>query len=155
MPDSLLTLTKSLDMKKEISTSIDINASKEKVWDVLLDFKNYPVWNPFITSISGDFEVGSQLDAEIGSMKFKPFVLVSDEQKEFRWIGKLVMKGIFDGEHQFFIQEKSDGSIIFHQNEKFSGILVRLFSKKLDSDTKRGFEEMNKALKLRVENFEN
>lgn len=139
-------------MKKEIKTSITIQASKEQIWNVLIDFKNYPKWNPFIKSISGEPTVGSQLNAEIGSMKFKPFVLVSDNQKELKWVGKLVIKGLFDGEHQFILEEQDDGSIKFHQNEKFSGLLVGLFAKKLDSDTKRGFEEMNKALKQSVEN---
>ncbi len=31
--------------------------------------------------------------------------------------------------------------------EKFKGILVSLFKKQLDNNTKRGFEEMNKKLK--------
>ena len=35
--------------------------------------------------------------------------------------------------------------------ERFTGLLVPLFRKSLDTGTRRGFETMNEALKLRVE----
>ena len=38
-------------MTKQIKTSIHINATKEKVWEILMDFEKYPEWNPFIKSI--------------------------------------------------------------------------------------------------------
>lgn len=138
-------------MKKELKTSIIINASKERVWNILLDFEKYSEWNPFIKSISGNPQKGEKLVADIGNMKFKPQVLVNTQYQELRWLGKLLFKGLFDGEHQFILTENKNGSINFGQNEKFSGILVRLFSKKLDIETKAGFEAMNKALKERSE----
>jgi uncharacterized membrane protein len=36
---------------KEIHTEIDIGAPVEKVWDLLTDFKNFELWNPFIRKI--------------------------------------------------------------------------------------------------------
>ncbi len=41
-------------MATEIKTEILISASPEKVWAILNDFGNYPNWNPFITSLTGD-----------------------------------------------------------------------------------------------------
>ena len=82
-----------------------------------------------------------------GGMKFKPEVLVYDSNQEIRWIGNFLFKGLFDGEHSFIIIDNEDGTTTFKQEEKFSGILVGLFEKKLDSETKTGFEEMNKKLK--------
>jgi uncharacterized protein YndB with AHSA1/START domain len=46
-------------MNKSIKTEIVINASKEKVWHVLTDFKRYPQWNPFITSVEGELVKGN------------------------------------------------------------------------------------------------
>jgi hypothetical protein len=62
------------------------------------------------------------------------------------------MPGIFDGEHYFMLDPQSQGGIIFHQGELFSGIIVPLFKSSLDGATKQGFIAMNEALKREAEN---
>lgn len=137
-------------MKKEISTSIQINATPEKVWQELTNFKSYPQWNPFIQSLKGDVKVGNRIDVNLGGMAFKPLVLEYTKNQKFRWIGHLLIKGIFDGEHQFELIANPDGSTHFIQSEKFKGILVP-FVPKVFKDTKVNFERMNQALKQKAE----
>ena len=137
-------------MKKEISTSIQINATPEKVWQVLTDFESYPEWNPFIQSLKGDVRVGNRIDVNLGGMAFKPLVLEFTLNQKFRWIGHLLIKGIFDGEHQFEIITNPDGSTQLIQSEKFRGLLIPFVPKVL-KDTKANFELMNQALKQRAE----
>ena len=84
---------------------------------------------------------------EAQGMSFKPVLLAFEPNKEFRWKGKLFVKGLFDGEHQFKLLKNSDGSTTLIQSEKFSGILVPLFSKMIDTNTRKGFELMNEKLK--------
>ena len=84
-------------------------------------------------------------------MTFRPSVLVADSERELRWLGRLLVPGVFDGEHRFQIQALTGGKVLFQQSETFSGLLVPLFRSRLDRDTKRGFEEMNLALKARAE----
>lgn len=144
-------------MAKEIRTSIVINASAEQVWTVLTNFEKYPEWNPFLKSITGKVKVGNNIVARIEppeakGMTFKPRVLAFEPNKEFRWIGHLLFPGLFDGEHIFELTGNTDGTTTFVQREKFRGILVPLFKKMLDINTLNGFNEMNKALKERVEN---
>jgi len=138
-------------MAKQIKTSITINASKERVWEVLTDFENYPQWNSFIKSVSGNVQVGNQIVIKLQGMTFKPIVLTFKENTELKWLGHLWFKGLFDGEHTFKLTDNGNGTTKFEQSEDFSGILVKLFSKSLDKDTKKGFEQMNKELKLRAE----
>lgn len=138
-------------MTKQIKTSITINASKEKIWEILTDFEHYSEWNSFIKSVSGEVKVGNQVKIKLQGMTFKPVVLTFNKNTELKWLGHLWFKGIFDGEHKFKLTENEDGTTKFEQNENFSGILVKLFSKSLDKDTKMGFEQMNKELKLRAE----
>jgi hypothetical protein len=138
-------------MKKEISTRILIDAPAHKVWEVLTDFSAYPAWNPFVKSLIGEVQPGNKIKVALPGMNFQPKVLTFQPNRELRWIGNLLFKGVFDGEHQFLLTENADGSTTFEQGEKFSGILVGLFSSKLDRDTKPGFESMNRALKARVE----
>lgn len=144
----LIFLTNTI-MAKELTTKILINASPEKVWSVLTNFNAYPNWNPFITSITykEEVHVGNKIKAKIDGMTFKPKVLAFDINQEFRWIGHLFLTGLFDGEHRFQLIDNGDGTTTFIQSEIFKGILVPLFNKKLDTDTKNGFEAMNQKLK--------
>jgi len=134
-------------MKKEIITEINIDATPEKVWQVLTDFDNYPNWNPFVSKLTGEVKEGNTIKVSLPGMNFKPKVLAFDEPKEFRWLGHLFIKGIFDGEHMFMIKNNPDGTVTFQHGEKFRGILVPLFSKMLDTKTVQGFKKMNEKLK--------
>jgi hypothetical protein len=71
--------------------------------------------------------------------------------EELRWLGHLFIPGLFDGEHIFELYENTDGSTTFVQREKFTGLLVSLFEKMLDTNTLAGFEAMNKKLKALAE----
>ncbi len=143
-------------MSKEITSEILIQASPEKVWSILTNFASYPEWNPFIKSITGEVKVGRKICARIEppqakGMTFKPNILVYDLHKEFRWIGHLIIPGLFDGEHIFELIDNKNGSTTFIQREKFKGVLVPLFKKMLDVNTVNGFNQMNEALKKMAE----
>ena len=139
-----------------LHTEVDIDATAERVWAVLSDFASYPQWNPFIRSVEGVPQQGARLRIVVqpsGSkvMRFSPVVLAAEAGRELRWLGRFVLPGVFDGEHRFAIELLGEGKVRFHQSERFSGILVGLLRASLDRDTRRGFEEMNQALKLRAE----
>ena len=143
-------------MAKEIKTEIQINATPERVWAILTDFDAYPTWNPFIKSLTGEVKVGNTITARIEppkakGMTFKPKVLVFEANQEFRWLGHLLIPGLFDGEHKFQLIDNGNGTTTFIQSEKFKGILVPLFKKMLDINTVNGFNEMNQKLKEIVE----
>lgn len=144
-------------MKKlNIQAEISIHAEAETVWKVLLDFDSYAEWNPFIRQISGIAQPGNILHVKIcppgaKPMFFKPRITVLENKARFAWLGKLYIKGLFDGEHHFEIHQQENGSIRFLQFEQFSGILVPLFKNSLLNNTKLGFDAMNEALKLRCE----
>ena len=46
---------------KTVLIETPIPAPPELVWDVLIDFPRYGEWNPFITSIEGELEVGEEV----------------------------------------------------------------------------------------------
>jgi hypothetical protein len=140
----------------QLETQIEIAAPVERVWSLLIDFPSYPRWNPFIRSIEGTIEVGKPLKVLIQppgarAMRFRPRVLAVQPNSELRWKGKLLLPGLFDGEHYFKLEAKPGGGLIFHQGETFSGILVPLFRRSLDGATKQGFIAMNQSLKREAE----
>jgi hypothetical protein len=138
-------------MKFQLATEININATAKKVWNILLDFNAYPDWNPFISSINGNPEVGERLTARIADMTIKPKVIDVQPGKRFSWQGSMGIKGIFDGHHQFDIADNENGTVTLYHYEHFNGLLVGAFKKMLDTKTKDGFNAMNKAIKARAE----
>ena len=84
-------------------------------------------------------------------MKFTPAIIKMEKNRELRWLGRFLFPGLFDGEHIFLIQRMSPNKVRFIQKEVFNGILVPLFRKMIDRDTRKGFEAMNTALKRRAE----
>ena len=139
----------------ELQTSIEIDATPERVWEVLTDFPAYPGWNPFIRSVVGRAVPGAELRVRIEppggrGLSFKPTVLEAEPQRELRWLGHLFVPRVFDGEHSFQIEQIGEGRVRFVQAERFTGALVRLFGRTLEP-TRRGFEAMNEALKRRAE----
>ena len=91
-----------------MQTDVVINASSSKVWQVLTDFEAYPQWNPFIRHMSGSARPGGQLTIGLNlsgsTITIQPTVLVVQPEKELRWIGRLFIPGVFDGEHSFIIE---------------------------------------------------
>ena len=92
-------------MRHTITTTIDIDASPQTVWDVLVDLDRFEEWNPFITSASGQAVVGERLVNPIEppggrAMTFKPTVTVVEDSRVFEWLGRAGVPGIFDGRHR-------------------------------------------------------
>jgi hypothetical protein len=142
---------------KILSTQIEIKASAEKVWSLLTDFASFPSWNPFITRAGGEAMKGSRLDLFIkpvggSGMNIKPTVLKAEPGRELRWLGRLVLPGLVDGEHSFVIEPLGDRQVRLTHQEVFNGVLVPLLmTGSLEKGTRQGFEAMNKALKARAE----
>jgi len=141
---------------KELRAEIEIQASAERVWQLLTDFASFPEWNPFIRWAKGEAKTSARLEVHIqpsgaSGMTFKPIVLKAEPKHELRWLGRLLLPGLFDGEHIFTIETLGANRVRFTQREVFTGLLVPLLARSLDSNTRRGFEEMNQALKARAE----
>ncbi len=141
---------------KELRTEIEIKAPAERVWHHLTDFGAFPDWNPFIRRIRGELRAGSRLEVFLQAsgtkgMTFRPTVKNVEPNRELRWLGHLGIPGLFDGEHIFEITPAGTDRVRFVQREEFHGLLVPLLRRSLDRDTRRGFEEMNGALRARAE----
>lgn len=139
---------------RTISASVDIAASPDEVWAVLADLGSYGQWNPFIQSASGHLTEGAKLTLRMvpssgRAMTFRPRVLVVKPGIMLRWIGRLIVPGVFDGTHQFAIED-ADGHTRLTQSETFRGILIP-FTGKTISQTETDFRNLNQALKQRVE----
>ena len=141
--------------KNSITTEIKIKSNIEDVWKEFINFEEYKNWNPAIYEVSGVLNEGEILKIVVkingSTMVFKPKILKYKENSELRWLGKLFIPKIFDGEHYFIVKDNLDGTTTFIHGENFSGVLIPFFTKMI-LDTKKNFEAMNEELKKRAEN---
>jgi len=140
---------------RTLEARIDIDAPVDRVWAVLRDTAAYAEWNPFIRTIEGALQPGSRLTVRIeppggSGVTFKPTVQAVEPNQLVRWLGRLLLPGVFDGEHSLRLEAINSDHTRFIQSERFGGLLVPLLGGLL-ARTHRGFEEMNQALKARVE----
>src|SRR5262245_58119737 len=94
---------------REIRTEIKIDATPDEVWQALTENGDWGTWNPFVTKVQGAFTVGAKLKNTIElpgekPMTFKPKVLKCEPGRELRWLGRVLIPGIFDGEHYFQLE---------------------------------------------------
>jgi len=140
----------------EIRSEIQMEATPDQVWQVLSDFGAYQEWNPAFVSVEGVAEEGTKLDIRFKlkgdrSIRMRPTVRVVEPGRELRWLGRLFVPGLFDGEHRFEIHEEAPGRVRFVQAERFRGLLVPFLKRLIEVDTVAMFERVNAALVERVE----
>jgi hypothetical protein len=135
-----------------------VNSTPEKIWNILINFEEYELWNPFMTKVVGDAKLGSKIMVKIQTVRGKertyyPIITKFEIDKELRWKGKSFMPGIFDGERIFIIEKSTNNQVSFLHKEIFTGLGVKFVGDKLGKDLKESFDKMNISLKSRAENF--
>jgi hypothetical protein len=141
---------------KEIKTEIEINASAEKVWQVLTDFAHFRDWNPFIREIIGTVSEGSKLEISITTSSrknrtYKPTLTKIEPNRELRWYGKGLLPGLLNGERIFTIEQLDQNHVRLLHREVFTGLGAFLAGDRMVHDIRQSFEEMNNAMKKKIE----
>lgn len=145
--------------RRDIRASVDIAAPPDRVWSVLTDVSEYAAWNRFMPSIVGDLQEGCHIDVRAcpprgPNLRFRATVMEVEPSRELRWLGRLGVRGLFDGDHRFVVEDLGSGSTRLTQHEVLSGLLVPLLGTFIAKRSLPGFREMNQALKSRVESKE-
>jgi len=147
-----------LDLRttRTIRSSIEIRAPLDVVWGVLTDFAAYPDWNPHVRRVQGTVGTGARITIHNrppgGRMiVMRPTVITWEPPRELRWRGTFVSGRLFSGEHGFRLETIGANKVRFAQDETFSGVLVPIYALLRLSRTRRGFDEMNEALRERSE----
>ena len=143
-------------MAAEIRTFVDIDATPERVWEVLIDLPAYPEWNPFVRRAEGSFAVGGS-----PSLTFAPLstalrltVLEATAGRRLRFrvrFARLGVPGLFDAEHVLTLDRQEGGVVRLWEQARFRGLLTPLVTRLLNRNESGAFTTMNDALKLRVE----
>jgi hypothetical protein len=147
-------------MAAEMRWFVDIEATPQRVWQVLTDVSAYPQWNPFITSTEGTSGTGGRVSVSLPPLNalvrptLRPTVLevVPPRRLRFRLrLARLGLPGLLDTEHTLTIAPNDDGGVRLWHQVRFRGILVPLMTRSLNRQNGPSFEAMNAALKARIE----
>jgi len=142
---------------KQVETSIDIDATAERVWRVLTDFPSWDAWNPTIHRLRGRPEADSKIDFMIRFGKrwlpIQAKMLRVSPERELCWRGPRAraLMPFVTGEHYFAIEPLSAGRVRFVHGERFSGLLVPVVWRRLEPMLQRGYAKANEGLKHHAE----
>jgi hypothetical protein len=138
-----------------IATAVEIDAPPARVWGVLVDLPAYPQWNPFIVEAAGTLAVGETLSLRMAlpgwePMTIEPRLLVVEPERELRWKGRLVLPGLFDGEHAFVFTPLENGRTRVDHVEDFAGLLLPIAKGLIHAATLESFHALDAALAERA-----
>jgi hypothetical protein len=149
-------------MTAELRTFVDIDATPERVWQVLTDLPAYPQWNPFITSVEGPFVVGGRVSITLLPLNALLRVTLRAAVVEvtvcrrlrfrLRW-ARPGIPGLFDIDYTLTLTSQ-DGGVRLWENARFRGLLVPLLTRPVNRDAALAFDAMNAALKNRTEGMQ-
>lgn len=139
-----------------IETDIEIDAPASAVWEVVSDLERWPEWHPFVSRVKGTLRVGETVLLQKGadavrSITVKQSVASVEQETEFRLVGRLGLRGLLDNEHRFRVEEIDAATSRFLHGQAFRGFLVRMLIRKRGQSSYEVFDEINEALKRRVE----
>jgi len=145
---------------QEIYTECEINAPASKVYSVISDVSNYPLWTNEII-ISGDTQPGGKMQVNVktadnGNGWFKlSSKMDKNDERMIAFDNVLYAPFFFLGKHRFEIIPLAENKTKFINAEVFSGFIIPFVRKKdLQQVTRKFKENVNSALKKRVEELE-
>ena len=141
-----------------IQTEIEIKAKQEEVWKVFTDFSSYPEWNVYSKKIIGDpmsFLPFIGIDYTASGI-YAPYLFISDiivYSHRFQFKAWGTINQVFSDVHNFVFIPIENHSTLFKHEAKLDGLLISLTPSKVFEEVKVNHEQMNQALKRRVENI--
>ena len=148
-------------MTADLTTFVDIDATPERVWQVLTDLPAYAEWNPFVTEADGAFVVGGRLSVSVPPVNalvqahLRPTVVEVVPLRRLRLRSQLIrpaVPGLFDVDLTMTITEHDGGGgVRLWQQDRFGGLLAPLLIRSLNRHRAAAFQAMNEAIKRRAE----
>jgi hypothetical protein len=140
-------------MGTDISSTIEIAATPERVWAVLTDFAGYPAWNPVFCEASGELAVGSHITLKTIQprndriMTVKVKVVAARPAAELRWESRVL--GVSSSKRSFILSPDGHRTQLT-QTGSYQGLFTS-FSAKVISRIRTNFDAINEAVKEQAE----
>jgi len=140
---------------KTIHTELGVGAPAAITWGVVTDLEGWARWNPIMRG-EGRFEFGARPQITIASPGAKPIlirpeIVKLDEGREVRWLRRMAVPGLLDGEHGIRVVAEDTGRCRLEHFEVFRGLLANFFIGRNAKAIETGFQAMNRSLKREAE----
>ena len=138
------------------SVSVEIDAPAAFVWDVLLDYPNYPQWNPYTLAVATTLAVGSPIDLTLprpdgseGTFVSREYIRVVDPPRLLRYDTGDTFPGLL-GTRDQLITPVSANRCSYRTFETFTGKYADAVFAAQGAYVKNGFDSVAHALRDRV-----
>ncbi len=141
---------------RALKTEVEIAAPIDQVWNALVDFENWKSWNLTVDEVLGDFKLNSKIMVTMRAakgkkpMSYAAEIVEVDENKSYRWRATMMAGFLFTNYKVFTLEATETGTKLTH-NEEFTGLLVPLFWKKMETGAVPLLKLLNRGLKKSLE----
>jgi len=139
------------------SVKVQIEASAQHVWDVLVDYARYPEWNPYTVRVETTLEIGSPIELTLPSYDGSGAMLVSrefirevDPPRHLRYDNEGEVPGVVGSRDQW-ITPLGPNRCTYVTTDTLSGEHAELAIELTGEWMKAGFDAVAEALKVRAE----
>lgn len=137
------------------SEEIIINAPAELVWEVILDFENYGLWNTFCPSMKGEAVVGSPLEMQVdlgnGLQPQVEYVTKIEPCHTIVWSMENKPGDPIHADRVQRIVAIDESSCRYWSSDEFSGEFAGPMIEQLGAQVEKGFNDCAAGLKARAE----
>ena len=136
----------------EFKSTVVIEASPEKIWNVLSDLSAWPTWDPFCEKVVGELKLGATVKVFTKLSPGRAFpvkVVELAPGEKMTWSGGMPL-GLFKGVRTFTLVQAGPGRVTFTLHEIFSGPMLRLIGKSIP-DMTDAFNKFGSGLKNKAE----
>ncbi|GLZ35051.1 hypothetical protein Lesp02_72380 [Lentzea sp. NBRC 105346] len=138
------------------SVVVEIDAPAAFVWDVLVDYANYPQWNPYTLKVDTTLGVGDPIDLTLpnpdgsaGTFVSREYIRVVEPPRLLRYDTGDTFPGLLGTRDQRITSLGSD-RCRYHTCETFTGKYADAVMATQGAWVKRGFDAVAHALRDRV-----
>jgi hypothetical protein len=137
------------------SDEIIINAPAQVVWDVILDFENYGLWNTFCPSMKGEAVLGSPLEMQVdlgnGLQTQVEYVTKIEPIHTIVWSMENKPGDPIHADREQRIEPVDEHSCRYWSSDVFSGEFTGPMIEQLGAQVEKGFNDCAAGLKARAE----
>lgn len=129
--------------------TININAPKEIIWELLTDIDNWATWNSSISKarLNGNLEANATFNWKSEGVNIHSTIHTVESNRFLGWTGKAL--GTY-AIHNWSLNE-TNGQTIVSVEESMEGFLVNLFRKTFSKNLEKGMEKWLNSLKQECE----
>lgn len=145
-------------MAFRIDIDLEINASPDAVWGVIMDTDSYKDWNPFVEACESSYQPGEPINLRVNligpTFTQVEYIKAFDEaNKTFSYNMKPMPMGALHSERSHEVLDVGGGKTLYKSRFMLDGWMMPLVRGMMKSALEKGFHGMSDGIKSRAESL--